>query len=125
MRCLQPPSHTGPALLCRQYGTPAGGQAPVNVTYRPQFWLDLEAGGSYLAERASPEIASRWHEEVRATVRRVETQPDAGRLRLDINEPDGRSTKRMSLAIHNLIPKRNLKVLSWISGWQSRNQDSA
>jgi hypothetical protein len=62
-------------------GIGAGGQALVNVIYRPQFWLDLEAGVAYLAAEASPEIASRWHQEVIATVRRVENQPSLGRPR--------------------------------------------
>ena len=66
-------------------------QAFVNVIYRPQFWIDVEAGVSYLAEKASPEVASRWHEEVRATVRRVENQPDLGRLRRDLTPPGIRS----------------------------------
>jgi plasmid stabilization system protein ParE len=63
----------------------------VNVVYRPQFWLDLEAGVAYLAERALPEVASRWHEEVLGTVRRIENQPDLGRLRRDLTPPGIRS----------------------------------
>jgi plasmid stabilization system protein ParE len=63
----------------------------VNVIYRPQFWLDLEAGVAYLAEEASPEVATRWHEEVMATVRRLENQPDLGRLRRDLTPPGIRS----------------------------------
>jgi toxin ParE1/3/4 len=63
----------------------------VNVRYRPQCWLDLEAGVSYLAEEASPEVASQWHEEVLATVRRVENQPDLGKLRRDLAPPGIRS----------------------------------
>ena len=66
-------------------------QAFVNVVYRPQFWLDLEAGVAYLAEEASPEVAARSHEEVMATVRRVENQPDLGRLRRDLVPPGIRS----------------------------------
>jgi plasmid stabilization system protein ParE len=72
-------------------GIGASLQALVNVIYRPQFWLDLEAGVSYLAQEASPEVASRWYEEVRATVRRVENQPDLGRLRRDLIPPGIRS----------------------------------
>jgi toxin ParE1/3/4 len=60
----------------------------VSIIYRPQFWLDLEAGVAYLAGEASPEIASRWHEEVMATVRRAENQPDLGRPRRDLT-PSG------------------------------------
>jgi plasmid stabilization system protein ParE len=63
----------------------------VNVIYRPQFWFDLEGGVTYLAEEASPEIASQWHQEVMATVRRVENQPDLGRLRRDLVPPGIRS----------------------------------
>ena len=60
----------------------------MNLVYRPQFWLDLEAGVAYLAQEASPEIASRWHQEILATVKRVENQPDLGRLRRDLT-PSG------------------------------------
>ena len=77
-------------------GIGASLQALVNVIYRPQFWLDLEAGVSYLAQEASPEVASRWYEEVRATVRRVENQPDLGRLRRDL----------IPLGIRSLIVRR-------------------
>jgi len=63
----------------------------VNVVYRPQFWLDLEAGVAYLAEEASPEIASRWHQAILATVKRVENHPDLGRLRRDLTPPGIRS----------------------------------
>ena len=63
----------------------------MNVTYRPQFWLDIEAGVAYLAAEASPEIATRWHEEIMLTVRRVENQPDLGRLRRDLIPPGIRS----------------------------------
>ena len=63
----------------------------MNVVYRPQFWLDLEAGVAYLAEEASPEVAARSHEEVMATVRRLENQPDLGRLRRDLTPPGIRS----------------------------------
>jgi toxin ParE1/3/4 len=76
---------------CLEERIVARGQALVNVLYRPQFWLDLEAGVAYLAEEASPETASRWHEEVLATVRRVENQPDLGRLRRDLTPPGIRS----------------------------------
>ena len=69
----------------------------MNVSYRPQFWIDLEAGVSYLAEKASPEAASRWHEEVRATVRRVENQPDLGRLRRDLTPPRNHELNRAPL----------------------------
>ena len=43
--------------------------------FRPQFWIDLEEGVVYLAEKASPEVAHRWHAEVLATVTRVQQQP--------------------------------------------------
>ena len=66
-------------------------QAFVNVVYRPQFWLDLEWGVAYLAKEASPETASQWHREVMATVKRVENQPDRGRLRRDLVPPGIRS----------------------------------
>ena len=59
----------------------------MNVIYRPQFWVDLERGVTYLAEEASPEVASQWHKEVLATVRRVENQPGLGKLRRDLAPP--------------------------------------
>ena len=63
----------------------------MNLCFRPQFWIDLEAGVAYLAEKASPEIARHWHEEVMATVKRVECRPDLGRLRRDLFPADMRS----------------------------------
>jgi toxin ParE1/3/4 len=63
----------------------------VKTLFRPQFWIDLEEGVSYLAEKASPEIAQRWHAEVLATVTRMEQQPGLGRLRTDLKPSDIRS----------------------------------
>jgi plasmid stabilization system protein ParE len=63
----------------------------VNVIYRPQFWLDLEDGVAYLARKASPEVARRWHEEAMASVARVKKQPDIGRPRRDLTIPGIRS----------------------------------
>ena len=63
----------------------------MNLLFRPQFWLDLEAGIAYLAEKASPEIAGSWHGEVMATTKRVENRPDLGRLRRDLSPPGIRS----------------------------------
>lgn len=63
----------------------------MNTLFRPQFWIDLEEGVAYLAEKASPEIARRWHAEVMETVHRVEELPDLGRLRRDLKPPEVRS----------------------------------
>lgn len=63
----------------------------MKTVFRPQFWLDLAAGVAYLAEKASPETAGRWHAEVMAVVNRLEQWPDLGRLRRDLNPPDIRS----------------------------------
>jgi plasmid stabilization system protein ParE len=63
----------------------------VSLIFRPQFWADLEAGVAYLAKKASPEIACRWHDEVMATVKRIENQPDLGRPRRELTPPDIRS----------------------------------
>ncbi|MEI8042421.1 MAG: type II toxin-antitoxin system RelE/ParE family toxin [Verrucomicrobiota bacterium] len=63
----------------------------MRLIFRPQFWIDLEDGVVYLAERASPEIASRWHDEVMAQVKQVESRPDLGRLRRDLVPPGIRS----------------------------------
>ena len=63
----------------------------MRLIFRPQFWIDLEDGVVYLAERASPEIASRWHDEVMAQVKQVESRPDLGRLRGDLVPPGIRS----------------------------------
>ncbi len=56
----------------------------MNLIIRPQFWSDLEAGVAYLAEKASPEIAGQWHDEIIAAVKRVECRPDLGRPRHDL-----------------------------------------
>jgi plasmid stabilization system protein ParE len=53
----------------------------------------LEDGVAYLAAKASAEAAARWHEEVMATVMRVEKQPDLGRLRRNLHPPDIRSLR--------------------------------
>lgn len=63
----------------------------MRTIYRPQFWLDVEEGIACLARKASPGIACRWHDEVMATVKRVENQPDLGRLRRDLTPTDIRS----------------------------------
>ena len=63
----------------------------MNTVFRPQFWVDIEDGVSYIAAGSSPEIARRWHAEVMATVSRIEQRPDLGRLRRDLNPPDIRS----------------------------------
>jgi len=60
----------------------------VRTLFRPQFWFDLEEGVAYLADKASAEIAVSWHQEVMATVSKIERQPDLGRLRRDLR-PDG------------------------------------
>ena len=59
----------------------------MKTIFRPQFWIDLEEGVTYLAEKASPEIAHLWHAEVMRTVERVARQPDLGRLRRDFTLP--------------------------------------
>jgi plasmid stabilization system protein ParE len=56
----------------------------VNAVFRPQFWTDVEEGVTYLASKASPEIAVRWHGEVLNTVHRIQRLPDLGRARHDL-----------------------------------------
>lgn len=63
----------------------------MSALFRPQFWLDLEDGVAYLRGKASAEIAKRWHDEVMATVARVEKQPDVGRPRSALKPPGIRS----------------------------------
>jgi plasmid stabilization system protein ParE len=63
----------------------------VKTVYRPQFWIDLEEGVAYLAGKASVRVATRWHEEVFVTVKRLERRPDLGRVRHDLNPPGIRS----------------------------------
>lgn len=63
----------------------------MKTLYRPQFWTDLEDGVTYLAKNASPEIATRWHEEVMGCVAKAEKHPQLGRLRHDLKPPGIRS----------------------------------
>ena len=63
----------------------------MKTVFRPQFWFDLEEGVAYLASKASPEIAMRWHDEVMTTVTCLEKQPQLGRLRHDLSPPGIRS----------------------------------
>ena len=65
-----------------------GGQTAVNTSYRPQFWIDLEEGVAFLAEKASTETATRWHTEVMNTVQLLEQLPYTGRVRHDLR-PEG------------------------------------
>ena len=44
-------------------------QTRVKTVFRPQFWIDLEEGVAFIAEKASPEVARCWHAEVLVTVR--------------------------------------------------------
>ena len=60
----------------------------MKTLFRPQFWFDLEEGVVYLAEKASADIATSWHEEVMAAVKKIERQPDLGRIRHELR-PDG------------------------------------
>lgn len=63
----------------------------MKTVFRPQFWVDLEAGVVYLKENASSEVACRWHEEAMTTVSRIEQLPDIGRVRRDLHPPGIRS----------------------------------
>ena len=80
----------------------------MNVLFRPQFWLDLEDGVAYLTEKASRETAKHWHDEVMATVARVEKQPDIGRARRDL-KPAG---------IRSLVLRRCSRYLLFY-GWEA------
>lgn len=63
----------------------------MKVIFRPQFWRDLEEGVAYLAVKASPNIAQRWHAEVMETAARVKGQPGVGRVCHDLTPPGIRS----------------------------------
>lgn len=60
----------------------------MTLIYRPQFWIDLEDGVAYLAEKASAQTAVRWHDEVMTTLQRILKHPHLGRPRHDLR-PEG------------------------------------
>ena len=87
----------------------------MKTVFRPQFWIDLEAGVAYLAKNASSEIALSWHQEVMATVRRVEALPDVGRLRNDL-KPSG---------IRSLVLRRYQRYVLFYFGGKRRSKSCA
>ena len=63
----------------------------MTAVYRPQFWIDVEDGVAYLAERAPSGTVARWHAAVMRACARIERRPDIGRPRHDLPWPDMRS----------------------------------
>ena len=55
---------------------------------RPRFYLDVVEEVEYLARKAGPETAERWHTALDQTVRQLLRHPEIGRQRTDL-QPAG------------------------------------
>ena len=55
---------------------------------RPRFLLDLAEELTWLNEKAGPDVANRWYEEVCSTTEQLRRHPGMGRPRRDL-EPEG------------------------------------
>ena len=60
----------------------------MEVITRPQFYLDIVEEVEYLARKAGPETAERWHSALDATIQQLLRHPHLGRQRPDL-QPNG------------------------------------
>ncbi len=58
---------------------------------RPQFYLDVAEEVEYLARKAGPETAERWHSALDRTIRQLLRHPELGRQRADLKPAGIRS----------------------------------
>ena len=58
---------------------------------RPQFYEDIAEEVEWLARRAGPALAERWHAELDETIQQLLRHPYLGRERPDLNPPGIRS----------------------------------
>ena len=63
----------------------------MNARVRPAFYEDVAREQLWLLEHATPEVADRWHEAVWNTISFLQSQPNLGRVRSDIERPGIRS----------------------------------
>jgi plasmid stabilization system protein ParE len=63
----------------------------MNVSIRPQFYLDVEKEVYWLLTNADASVAERWHAAVWETIEWLKTQPLLGRERKDVKQPGIRS----------------------------------
>lgn len=56
----------------------------MELTTRPQFYFDIIEEIEYLARRAGPETARRWHRGVDQTIQQLLRHPYIGRQRTDL-----------------------------------------
>src|SRR5262245_38176582 len=66
----------------------------MRLVKRPQFLLDLAEELTKLNNRAGPEIAGNWYEDLEQTLQQLKTHPYIGRRRLDL-KPNGIRSWRM------------------------------
>ena len=56
----------------------------MELVTRPQFYLDVVEEVEYLARKADPETAERWHTALDQTIRQLLRHPEIGRQRTDL-----------------------------------------
>ena len=63
----------------------------MNVIVRPQFYLDLQDEALWLLTNAGVNVAQRWHDAVWQTIQLLQSSPQLGRERKDLQQPGIRS----------------------------------
>jgi plasmid stabilization system protein ParE len=58
---------------------------------RPQFLLDLAEELIWLTAKAGPDVAEKWYQSLKATIRLLQKNPLIGRERKDLSPPGIRS----------------------------------
>ena len=63
----------------------------MELVTRPRFYLDIVEEVEYLARKAGPETAGRWHSAVNQTIQQLLQRPYLGRQRTDLQQAGIRS----------------------------------
>jgi plasmid stabilization system protein ParE len=63
----------------------------VKAVKRPQFLLDLAEELTWLRDKAGPEVAGRWYDNLQATIQFIRKNPYLGRERRDLTPAGIRS----------------------------------
>ena len=82
---------------------------------RPRFLLDLAEELTWLKQKAGPEIAERWYQALKQTIRFLQQHPFIGRERTDL-KPDGIRSWRIKefprwLIFYSVRPDKQIVLL--------------
>ena len=59
----------------------------MNLTFRPQFFADVEQCADNLTTEAGEKVATAWYESLKKTLNQIQAVPEIGRLRQDLPMP--------------------------------------